>query len=107
MGNPLPSTEWGWQFQNGILTPVETDIPVGPDTLLNMVSCGFKSHGCGNMTCSCKKLGLFCASMCTNCIGQSCNNIAPALDVSDEDTQETVQDIIVKDILPDDEDGDD
>ena len=45
--------------------------------------------------------------MCTNCIGQSCNNIAPALDVSDEDTQATVPDISVKDISPDDEDSDD
>lgn len=57
MGNSLPPTEWGWRFQDGTLTPVETDIAVAPDTLLNMVACGCKPDGCRSMTCSCKKLG--------------------------------------------------
>ena len=49
----------------------------------------------------------FCTSISTNGIGQFCNNIALALDVSDEDTQATVSDISVKDISRNDEDGDD
>jgi len=35
MGNRLLLTEWGWRLQDGMLTPVETDRPIAPDTLLN------------------------------------------------------------------------
>ncbi|XP_041371618.1 homeobox protein abdominal-A homolog [Gigantopelta aegis] len=56
MGNPLPPTKWGWRSQDDTLTPVETDLAVAPDTLLNMVSCGCKDDGCGSMSCGCKKL---------------------------------------------------
>ncbi|KAG1699287.1 hypothetical protein GQR58_005547 [Nymphon striatum] len=31
MGNTLPPTEWGWRSRDGILGPVETDMPVAPD----------------------------------------------------------------------------
>lgn len=86
MGNTLPPTEWGWRSQDGTLTPVETDMPVAPDSLLNMMSRGCKPDDCSNMTCSYKKLGLFCTSMCNKCSGQTCNNTTPSLlDVDDED----------------------
>ncbi|KAG1653553.1 hypothetical protein GQR58_025494 [Nymphon striatum] len=39
MGNTLPPIEWGWQSHDGTLAPVETDRPVAPESLLNMVSC--------------------------------------------------------------------
>lgn len=104
MGNALPPTEWGWRSQDGTLAPVETDISVAPNTLLNMVSCGCKPDGCSNMTCSCKKLGLFCTSMCSNCSGQTCNNTAPTLlDVDDDEIMSTSVDINVDDTTPDDE----
>ena len=45
--------------------------------------------------------------MCNNCNGQYCNNTAPTLDVSDEDTIETVDDISVADISTNDEAVDD
>ena len=32
MGNSLLPTEWGWRLQDGMLTPVETDRPIAPDT---------------------------------------------------------------------------
>jgi len=57
MGNTLPPTEWGWRLEEETLVPLETDISVAPDTLLNMVSYGCKTDGCNNLTCSCKKLG--------------------------------------------------
>src|SRR6218665_2017702 len=79
MGNTLPPTDWGWRSQEGTLEPLETDIAIAPDTLLNMVSCGCKADGCSYMTCSCKKLGLFCTSMCSQCIGQTCNNTSPII----------------------------
>jgi len=49
MGNTLPPTDWGWRSQDNTLTPVETDLIVAPDTLLNMVSCGCKVDGCGGI----------------------------------------------------------
>ena len=59
MENPLPPTEWGWSRpQAGTLTPVETDRPPAPDTLLNLISCGCKEDRCGSMSCGCRKLGL-------------------------------------------------
>src|SRR6218665_614725 len=79
MGNTLPPTDWGWRSQEGTLEPLETDIAIAPDTLLNMVSCGCKADGYSYMTCSCKKLGLFCTSMFSQCIGQTCNNTSPIL----------------------------
>ena len=72
LGNKLDPTDWGWSAQGGILTPVETDSPVAPNTLLNMVSCGCKPDGCKTMTCSFKKLGLHCTKMCRKCSGQTC-----------------------------------
>ncbi|KAG1669651.1 3'-5' RNA helicase YTHDC2 [Nymphon striatum] len=39
MGNTLPPIEWGWRSHDGTLAPVETDRPVAPESLLNMVSC--------------------------------------------------------------------
>lgn len=105
MGNNLSPTEWGWRSENGTLVPVETDKPVAPDTLLNMVSCGCKSDGCNSMTCSCKKLGLFCTSMCSKCSGQTCNNTTPVLlDVDDDDDiVPTSENTNVEDTAPDDE----
>ncbi|KAG1678572.1 Gamma-aminobutyric acid receptor subunit beta [Nymphon striatum] len=38
MGNTLPPIEWGWRSHDGTLAPVETDRPVAPESLLNMVS---------------------------------------------------------------------
>ncbi|KAG1680909.1 hypothetical protein GQR58_012092 [Nymphon striatum] len=85
--------------------PVETNRPVAPDSLLNMVSCGCKPDGCSNMTCSCNKLGLFCTSMCSKCSGQTCNNTTPSLlDVDDEDIVPSSVVISVEDSPADDED---
>ncbi|KAG1711224.1 hypothetical protein GQR58_002605 [Nymphon striatum] len=39
MGNTLPPIEWGWRSHDETLVPVETDRPVAPESLLNMVSC--------------------------------------------------------------------
>ena len=89
MGNPLPPTEWGWQFPkwNSCTSRNRHLCSLGHFTEHDIMGC--KCHGCGNMTCSCKKLGLFCTSMCSNCIGQSCNNTEPTLNMIDEDTPET------------------
>ncbi|KAG1684469.1 hypothetical protein GQR58_009431 [Nymphon striatum] len=102
MGNTLPPTEWGCRSHDGTLAPVKTDMPVAPESLLNMVSCGCKPDGCSNMTCSCNKLGLFCTSMCSKCSGQTCNNTTPSL--LDVDNEDIALDISVEDSPADDED---
>lgn len=40
------------------------------------------SKGCGPL-CGCRKLGLHCSSVCGNCHGQSCLNVAPIDDSSE------------------------
>ncbi|KAG8191761.1 hypothetical protein JTE90_008824 [Oedothorax gibbosus] len=44
-----------------------------PQPLLQMISCGC-TKGCGD-TCSCRKAGLKCSSVCKYCYGASCDNI--------------------------------
>ena len=75
MGRSLQPTAWGWRLED-ILTPVETDQPIAPDTLLNMISCGCRADGCG-VSCGCRKMGVNCSALCSKCIGQTCNNAAP------------------------------
>ncbi|KAG1689632.1 hypothetical protein GQR58_007717 [Nymphon striatum] len=75
MGNTLPPTEWEWRSRDGILGPVETDMPVAPD--LNAV-----------------------VKLAT-----PCNNTIPSLlDVDDEDIVLSSVDINVEDFAADDED---
>ena len=74
LGNDLSPLLWGWKLSNsGQLVPVETDKPVAPDSLLRMISCGCKT-GCGR-SCGCRKNGLSCSVMCSNCYGLTCSNI--------------------------------
>ena len=101
LGNKLNPTDWGWRAQEGTLIPVETESPVAPDTLLTMVSCGCKPDGCNTMTCSCKKLGLHCTTMCIKCSGHTCCNTAPIIVEELEDENETVN--ATADTEPDDE----
>ncbi len=73
----MPPIEWGWRLQDDVLLPMETDLPVAPDKLMKMVSCGCKI-GCGKPY-GCRKLGLFYTEMCSRCMGQTCNNTSPVL----------------------------
>lgn len=83
MGRPLQPTDWGWKMED-ILTPVETDRPIAPDSLLNMISCGCRADGCG-VSCGCRKMGIHCSAMCTKCSGQTCNNAAPMASLLDDE----------------------
>ena len=74
LGNQLDPTGWGWRINStGMLIPIETDKPVAPDNVLKMISCGCKS-GCGR-SCGCRKAGLKCSVMCSQCYGFMCSNI--------------------------------
>ena len=89
LGNVLPPTEWGWKVDDGDLIPITTDLPVAPDKLLHMVSCGCKADGCG-AACGCRKLGLYCTSMCLKCMGATCHNATPiSLAIDDEEALPT------------------
>ena len=72
MGNSLPPQQWGWKLHEGILVPVESDLPPAPQRLMNIVSCGCKS-GCGH-SCGCRKAGMVCSEICVECAGVSCGN---------------------------------
>lgn len=87
MGRPLQPTAWGWKLED-ILIPVETDHPIAPDCLLNMISCGCKADSCG-ASCGCRKMGVHCSAMCTNCSGKTCKNAAqmPSFIDDDEETE--------------------
>ena len=66
-------TEWGWKLPGGVLSPVLTDRPVASESVLLIVSCGCKIN-CGKK-CKCRRARLYCAPMCSSCIGQTCSNV--------------------------------
>ena len=74
LGRYLPPTEWGWKTDEHNLIVIGTDQPAAPQTLLKLVSCGCGT-GCGN-ACGCRKAGMVCSDLCTQCIGQTCSNTA-------------------------------
>lgn len=45
-----------------------------PEHLLKIIACNC-SKGCATKNCSCKKLGIFCTSLCNKCEGRNCANI--------------------------------
>ena len=61
------ATDWGWIASDDRLVPVATDRPVAPERILRMISCGCKQN-CQKL-CKCRKAGLYCSEMCTNCAG--------------------------------------
>ena len=79
----LKPIEWGWEMQGGMLSPVLTDKPVAPETVLLIISCGCKTT-CGNR-CKCRKAVLYCTPLCSSCIGQTCSNVC--LDHDEEDAE--------------------
>ena len=46
LGNSLQATDWGWEYNDEMLSPVYTDRPVVSDSVLNMVSYGCKTNNC-------------------------------------------------------------
>ena len=73
LGNQLDPEDWGWKLVDNTLEPIQTLLPPAPERLLNTIFCNCKK-GC-SAKCSCKKVGLFCSPVCTNCQGQSCSNV--------------------------------
>jgi len=64
--------DWGWRKTSCGLQPVTTAMPPAPPELLKLITCSCKTNCTRN--CGCKKTGLFCSVLCSNCQG-TCENI--------------------------------
>ena len=83
MSVTLPAEDWGWKLQNGMYEPVMNDLALAPEKILKFVRCSCKLMGenvCGTNTCTCRRTGLPCISVCGQCYGKSCNNTKDDMD---------------------------
>lgn len=62
-----------------------------PDSILKMIFCNCKS-GCMRETCTCKKSGLLCFSICKTCAPATCKNFPQILNESEEDDEDDEND---------------
>ena len=68
--------EWGWREIDGVLIPVQTDLPPAPDDLLQVIRCNCQSD-CSSLRCTCRKHNVKCSLACGNCRGSGCMNSDP------------------------------
>ncbi|KAJ8877577.1 hypothetical protein PR048_022032 [Dryococelus australis] len=67
-------TLWGWQKANEEFQPIMTDISPALDSLLNMIHMITIDEPCYNMSCTCRRYGLPCSSLCKSCCGKDSRN---------------------------------
>ena len=67
-GDELLPEEWGWRESDGVLIPVQTDLPPAPDDLLQVIRCNCQSD-CSSLRCTCRKHNVKCSLACGNCRG--------------------------------------
>ncbi|XP_052787427.1 uncharacterized protein LOC128222459 isoform X1 [Mya arenaria] len=72
VNNLLPQ-DWGWKESDGLLFPVQTDLPPASQELLQVIRCSCKTD-CSNLRCTCKKHNIECSVVCSNCKGSGCAN---------------------------------
>ena len=83
-GADLPAEGWGWVIQGNTMTPVATDQPPAPSSLLESVNC---EAGCTTRRCGCRKYVLGCSLACGGCKGLHCaNTTIEELDETDKNT---------------------
>lgn len=70
--NFLNPEQWGWKTTKHGLLPITTDQPAAPQELLNKISCTC-TKGC-HKNCCCRKAGMKCSVICTQCKGHTCTN---------------------------------
>ena len=58
--------EYGWKVTGGQVLPRMTDLPVAPESLLQMIRCNCSSD-CASARCACGKHGLQCSLACGQC----------------------------------------
>lgn len=90
LGNELTATDWGWkQFQRGIM-PKFTQKELIPEILLKTICCSCET-GCNSLKCGCRKHGLKCTNLCSNCQGsENCSNIEEETYAEVDDSEEIV-----------------
>ena len=88
-GNEKNAEQWGSNRNKNGLIPVMTHEPPAPESLLKLISCKCKK-GC-QKACGCRKAGLKCSIICTNCTGGTCDNSQnPSHDSDEEEETETI-----------------
>ncbi|GBM47470.1 hypothetical protein AVEN_153684-1 [Araneus ventricosus] len=73
LGNELRPENWGWVLKDNSLEPIQTLLPLTAEKPLNTIFCKCKKGF--NYNCSCKKVGLFCSQLYSNCQGKSYSNV--------------------------------
>lgn len=75
LGNELLVTDWGWKPYMDRIMPTFTEKDLIPESLLKTIHCSCEK-GCDDRRCSCRKHGLKCTNLCTNChSSESCSNV--------------------------------
>lgn len=75
LGNKLTAMDWGWKQQQHGIMPKFTDNELIPEILLKTICCSCET-GCSSKKCSCRKHGLKCTNLCSNCHGsEKCSNV--------------------------------
>lgn len=85
LGYELNPLSWGWKNTKIGVAPVTTQKQPAPQSLLMTIICKC-TKGC-NTSCSCRKAGIKCSTICVNCRGHSCTN-TPSEDQVQETTEE-------------------
>ena len=70
-GESLIVTEYEWK--DGKVIPLRTDLPPAPDHILEVIHCNCKT-GCSTLKCTSRRNGLECTFACGDCKGTSCSN---------------------------------
>lgn len=83
LGTKLSPTDWGWRKGGSGLYPIPMSFPAAPEDILHIISCSCKK-GCHTNRCQCKKGGLYCSTMCRECVGITCENIPITTDDADD-----------------------
>ena len=77
LGTPdVSTTEYGWDFQDGLICPSIYSGPPGPPLPMNVISCRCRAEGkvCTEANCSCQRVKLSCTIYCLCTAGVACHN---------------------------------
>lgn len=89
--------------------PKLTEKELIPEILLKTICCSCET-GCNSLKCGCRKHGLKCTNLCSNCHGsEKCSNVEKKAyeEVNDNDSDEIVdEEVIQTGNNIEDEDGD-
>ena len=85
--NQLIPENWGWLIKENKCIPVMSDLQPAPEKPLKVIRCTCKT-GCSSLRCTCRKHGLRCLIVCSDCIGV-CSNM---MDVTETDSDSSSED---------------